>query len=695
MNLNIQEIFSRAMGLMQAGRVEEAELLLKELIQIDSNHHDAYHLLGIIYAGREKFDQAQIYFKEALRICPENPVYNSNYANSLQDSWKVEESFSYYRKAIQLNPDFVDAYFNLGNAYRKTQRFNEALESYAKALQINPSYIKALINIATVYEATKKFNEAINTLKDALKLDSHSYEVLSTIAILFASQKDYPQAMTYFKQAFDTGKADDKFYSNYGTVCTDMNNPKEAAVAFLKAAEIAPSKHASIGRALHQKMLIADWLGTTELNQEIVRRLHSKEDVVDPFGYMGYSESEADLQIAGTVYLKNKFPELPADFKIKKYPRHAKIKIAYVSGEYREHANGSLMTGLIECHDKNKFEVIGLDNGRGDDSSLRRRLLNAFDEFIDINNISDIDLTLQLREREVDILFNLNGFFGAHRTGLFANRAAPIQINFLGCPGTMGVDYMDYLIADNVVIPKSSYQYYDEKIISLPHTYQINDSKRPEVRIGALRKNWNLPEEAFVFCCFNNVYKITPHTFKRWMQILKRVPSSVLWFYTNYDEAIQNLKREAENQGVNSERLIFSPYINMYEHLDRSALADLFLDSLPYNAHTSASDALWANVPVLTLQGKSFAGRVAASLLHAIEMPELITYTEQEFEDRAVDLATHPEKLTALKVKLSKNRLTTPLFDTKLYTKHFESALIEAYERYQSDLPPAHIEVKP
>jgi predicted O-linked N-acetylglucosamine transferase (SPINDLY family) len=259
----------------------------------------------------------------------------------------------------------------------------------------------------------------------------------------------------------------------------------------------------------------------------------------------------------------------------------------------------------------------------------------------------------------------------------------------------MGVDYMDYLIADSVVIPKESYPYYDEKIISLPHSYQINDSKRPELKRTITRQECGLPEGAFVFCCFNNIYKITPETLKRWMKVLKRVPNSVMWFYFNHSEAPENLKREAQALGIDASRLIFSPYIKMSEHIERNVLADLFLDSLPYNAHTTASDALWANVPVLTLQGKSFAGRVAASLLHAVEMPELITYTEQEFEDKAVDLATHPEKLAALKVKLSKNRLTTPLFDTKLYTKHFEAALIEAYERYQSDLPPAHIEVKP
>ena len=693
--LTTEQFIQKAAELMQSGEVEDAEKLLKEALLSNPESADLNELLGLIYAGREDYFTAQNYFKQALHLSPTNPVYISNYGNTLKDTWKIEESLAYYQKALKLKPDFPDAYFNMGNSLRKLQRFPEALHYYDLVKRYDPHYLKAYINTAVVYEGTKQIDRAIAEMLSAKKFAPQAFEVLSYLAVLYSFKKDYENGMMYFKQAFATGRADDKFFLNYGTVCVELNQPAEAARAFLRSAELSPSKNATLGRALHQKMLIADWTGTKELNDEIVRRLALGEDVADPFGYMGYSDSERDLQLAATLYLDKKFPALPKDIVAPKYPRHKRIKIAYVSGEFREHANGSLMTGLIECHDKEKFEVLGLDSGDGDDSQLRRRLDAAFDEFIDIRNIGDFELMQQLRAKEVDILFNLNGFFGLHRTGLFSNRSAPIQINFLGCPGTMGVDYMDYLVADNIVIPKTSYQYYNEKIISLPHSYQINDSKRPELKRTITRKECGLPEDAFVFCCFNNIYKITPSTFQRWMKILQRVPNSVMWFYYNYPEAPENLKREAQALGVDASRLIFSPYIKMSEHIERNVLADLFLDSLPYNAHTTSSDALWANVPVLTLQGKSFAGRVAASLLHAIEMPELITYNQQEFEDRAVDLATHPEKLAALKLKLSKNRLTTPLFDTKLYTKHFEAALIEAYERYQSDLPPAHIEVKP
>ena len=695
MTNELEALIQRGIILFESGKVQDSENLLKELSENYPFECDVFNILGAIYARQRRFAEARPHLKKAINLQPNNPIFNSNYGNLLQDIGEIEESLPYYFKALEIKPDFDDALYNLGNALRKLERFNEALIFLKKAKEINRNYVKAYISSAFIYEKIKNLDLAVHELEEAEKIDPDSYDLLSNLAVFHTFKKNYPLAVSYFKKAFETGKADATFFANYGTACVEMQNPQEAIRAYLKSAELEPANHESLGRGLHQKMIIADWSDINELNTEIVKRIQLDQNVVDPFGYMGFSDSEADLSRAATTYLINKFKTDSIKTNLVKYPQHKKIKIAYVSGEFRDHANGSLMTGLIECHDKEKFEVIGLDNGHGDDGDLRRRLTASFDEFLDIRGIGDFDLTQQLRAKEVDILFNLNGFFGAHRTGIFANRAAPIQINFLGCPGTMGVDYMDYLVADPVVIPESSYQHYTEKIILMPHSYQINDSKRPELKRKLTRKDCGLPEGKFIFNCFNNIYKITPPTFQRWMRILNRVPGSILWFYNNFPEAEVNLRREAQALGVDPSRLFFSPYIKMYDHLERYALADLFLDSLPYNAHTSASDALWANLPVLTLQGKSFAGRVAASLLHAIEMPELITYTEQEFEDRAVDISTHPEKLAALKVKLAKNRLTTPLFNTKLYTKHFESALIEAYERYQSDLPPAHIEVKP
>ena len=411
MNQGANQRLSTALDYMQSGKVHDAEILLREIIKSEVDCDDAYHVLGLIYAGREEFNNAKECFKEAMRIKPDNPVYLSNYANTLQDTWNVEESLPYYKKALDINPEFVDGLYNMGNSLRKLQRFSEALHFYNLAKKVNPKYIRCYVNIAFIFESMRQLDRAIEELFAALRIEPNSYETLVSLATLFSNKKDYDQSMIYFKKAFETGLADDKFFINYGLTCVDNNQPAEAAKAFLKSAEISPSKNSALGKGLHQKMLIADWVGIKELNSEIVRRLRMKEDVADPFGYMGISDSESDLQLVGCAYLNKKFPVLPRDFIAPKYPRHKKIKIAYVSGEFREHANGSLMTGLIECHDKEKFEVIGLDNGSGDQSDLRRRLIASFDEYIDIREIGDFDLMKQLQSKEVDILFNLNGFF--------------------------------------------------------------------------------------------------------------------------------------------------------------------------------------------------------------------------------------------------------------------------------------------
>ena len=324
---------------------------------------------------------------------------------------------------------------------------------------------------------------------------------------------------------------------------------------------------------------------------------------------------------------------------------------------------------------------------------MRQRLKVAFDKFIDVRNMSDRDVALLARSLEIDIGIDLNGFTEGERTDIFAMRAAPIQVSYLGYPGTMGADYIDYLIADPTLISASHQPHYTEKIVYLPNSYQPNDRKRRISDKVFTRAEAGLPQEGFVFCCFNNNYKITPDIFESWMRILGRVGGSVLWLFEDNEIAARNLKKEASVRDIDPERLVFARHMALPEHLARHRLADLFLDTLPYNAHTTASDALWAGLPVLTQIGETFAGRVAASLLNAVRLPELITTTRDAYEELAVELATDPAKLAGIKQKLSDNRLTTPLFDTELFAKHIEAAYMQMYERYQAGLPPDHIHV--
>lgn len=325
---------------------------------------------------------------------------------------------------------------------------------------------------------------------------------------------------------------------------------------------------------------------------------------------------------------------------------------------------------------------------------MRSRLLSAFDQFIDVRDKSDMQIAQLAREMKIDIAIDLQGYQTMHRTGIFACRAAPVQVSFLAYPGTLGAEYIDYLIADSTLIPPESRPHYAEKIAYLPNSYQVNDRQRTISAKQFTRQDFGLPQTAFVFCCFNHQYKISPQTFDGWMQILRQVDGSVLWLLDPGSSAVGNLRQEAEKRGVSGERLVFARFMNLPEHLARHRMADLFLDTLPYNAHTTASDALWAGLPVLTCTGASFASRVAASLLKAVRQPEMIVSSQDEYVRRAIELASHPHMLAEIRRKLEHNRLTTPLFDTALFTRHIEKAYTSMHDRRQADLPPEHIVVQ-
>ncbi len=335
--------------------------------------------------------------------------------------------------------------------------------------------------------------------------------------------------------------------------------------------------------------------------------------------------------------------------------------------------------------------MFGIDNGWDDRSEIRKRINASAHKIIDIRGLSDASAAEAIRENEIDILINLNGYFGEERTRVFAQRPAPIQVNYLGFPGTLGAPYIDYIIGDQIVVPPDHRKFYTEKTVYLPHCYQANDCKKVIGSYKITRVDCGLPDNAFVFCCFNNNYKIVPTVFESWMRILDRIDDSVLWLTEDNAAAALNLKQEASARGIGPERLVFAKRLPLADHLARHRLADLFLDTLPYNAHTTGSDALWAGLPVLTLIGETFAGRVGASLLSAIGLPELITSTPQEYETLAIELAKSPEKMATIRHKLANNRLTTPLFDTPQFTRHIEAAYVAMYERFRSNMPVEHI----
>ena len=441
-------------------------------------------------------------------------------------------------------------------------------------------------------------------------------------------------------------------------------------------------------------MYLCNWNNFDGECSHLIASVKDRKNGVSPFVFLAIPSSSEDQLKCVKIWVADKCPpsEKPT-WQGNRYD-HDRIRVAYLSADFRQHPVSFLTAGMFECHDKSRFDITAISFGPDDSSELRQRLKVSFDRFIDAKTFSDEQIANLVRSSEVDILVDLMGFTADFRTTILARRPAPIQVNYLGYAGTMGAKYIDYILADRVVIPEEKREFYVEKVVYLPDSFMGSDSKRRISERLPLRSECSLPKTGFVFCSFNQSLKISPHMFDIWMRLLCQLDNSVLWLSNMNETAIRNLEREAQNRGVDPSRLIFAQLVPRNEdHLARYRLADLFLDTLPYNAHTTTSDALWAGLPVLTCIGETFAGRVAASLLNAIGLPELITTTAKAYEQMAIDLATHPEKLAAIKRKLAENRQTTPLFDTKLYTKHIEAAYSAMYERYQAGLAPEHITI--
>jgi predicted O-linked N-acetylglucosamine transferase (SPINDLY family) len=412
----------------------------------------------------------------------------------------------------------------------------------------------------------------------------------------------------------------------------------------------------------------------------IIHSINENKSVIVPFPLLALTDDPQLHKTAAQNYATSK-PYQKGDLSNLKpiEEKTEKIRIGYYSADFHNHATAYLIAEMIEQHDRDRFEIYGFSYGPISSDEMRTRLYHAFDEYIDVSQYGDRQIASLSRVLGIDIAVDLKGYTEGSRMGIFIDRCAPIQVSYLGFPGTTMLPEIDYIVCDEIVAPKGSEFDYSEKIIRLPHCYQANDSKRKISDREFTRKELNLPDQATVFCCFNNNYKILPDTFNSWMHILESVPNSVLWLLSDNIWAETNLQKEATTRGINPSRLIFAKRMPLADHLARFKQADLFLDTFPYNAHTTASDALWAGVPVLTKSGRSFASRVAASLLTNIGLPELITTSKHDFEKKAIELAKNPDQLEKLRAKIGACRTTSPLFNTTKFIKDFEEKMIQIY----------------
>jgi len=548
----------------------------------------------------------------------------------------------------------------VGAAHKSLRNYDSAIESLTRAIRLQPDYAEAYNNLGAACHDIGLYEEAI---------------------------ANYTQATTHDPDFFEA-------WNNLGNVLTEAGRSEEAIASFRQAIRIKPDFSMAFASLVFQLAQVCDW-DALRVHAAAIAQLGLHNKQVFPFSLLPNADNPAHHRQRSELYARNTFQthQLPAITRPDGPPR--RLRIGYFSAEFRDHATMYLMARLFELHDRDRFAIHAYSYGRVASDSMRRRIEAAVDAFHDVHHLTDREIAELCRSHEIDIAVDLKGYTQFSRLGIFSYRIAPVQISYLGYPGTTGASFMDYVIADEVVIPEDQRIHYSEQIIYLPHSYQVNDGERTISEKVPSRLEAGLPEEEFVFCCFNNNFKIGPREFDIWMRLLQQVNGSVLWLFSSSKTAEANLRQQAALRDVDPSRVVFAEKIPHAEHLARHRLADLFLDTFNYNAHTTASDALWTGLPLVTKAGEGFAARVAASLLRAIELPELITTSESEYERLALDLALHPQRLIALREKLAANRLTTPLFNTALFTQHIESAYQQAYQHYFAGEPPGTILVQP
>jgi len=656
---DLAELLQQATTLHQRGQLADAERCYRQVLNARRDHPEARHFLGILRFQQGRSAEALELIGAALTTKPDYAEAYYNRGNILAKLGRYEAALASYDAALALQPGSAEVHHNRGNALFKLERHEEALAAFGKALAIEPTHIAALNSRGTVLKDLRRYDEALASYDSALALRHDHADTLYNRGNLFKEIKRFEDSLASYAKA--------------QAVMRDH-----------------PDKFGIIDPAL----ATCDWARSDGLADAIRADLAAGKSSVTPFTLVGYCDDPVlHLQCAKN-FVGDRIPVRPQSLWNGTRYRHERIRIAYLSADFRAHATAFLIAELFERHDRTRFEVLGVSFGADDGSEIRSRLVRSFDAFHDVRARNDREIATLLRELEVDIAVDLKGFTHESRPEIFAHRPAPIQVGYLGYPGTIGADFLDYILADPVVLPLDQQPLYAEKIVQLPDCYQVNDSKRVVAAETPTREAAGLPETGFVFCCFNNNYKIRRPVFDVWMRLLNGVPGSVLWLLRDNEAAGRNLRNEAAARGIDPTRLIFADRATLEDHLARHRLADLFLDTLPYNAHTTASDALWTGLPVVTCQGNAFAGRVAASLLNAIGLPELVTHNLSDYEALALRLATDPAALKAVREKLARNRTTHPLFDTDRFRRNIEAAYLRMWETWQRGEPaqPFHIE---
>lgn len=603
---------------------------------------------------------AEHMFKEFLAVYPGNPIATYSIAVILLQRKDRAEALRLLQIGVQSAPGFAPLWLAKASCEQGLGLREEALKSYDQALQIKPDYIEALVNSGALLREMHRHIEALQRFQTALSHDPDCQNALGNSAILLSEFKQLDQSIA----------------------------------ALQRLLQLNPDYDYGLGLLSYERLHACDWTDHDQLQRAIIAGLREGKRTCKSLGLMALSDDAADHQRCARIFSAHHLPESPPPlWKGERY-QHERIRIAYLSPDLREHPVGHLMAGIFEHHDRHRFETIAVSLGVDDQSRLRERMVKAFDHFIDARAMSSRHIAETLRDMEVDVLIDLAGYTSDSRSDVLAYRPAPAHVNYLGYPGTLGYKEMDYIIADRCVIPPDHQRFYDERVLYLPDAYLPTDDSVRIAERTPTRAECGLPEDAFVFCSFCHDYKINPHLFDRWMRILQAVPGSVLWLMSRNERSQANLRQAAQERGVSPERLVFASRVPRVEdHLARYRQANLFLDTHPYNAHTTAADALMSGLPVLTYLGNSFPSRVAASLLQTVGLHELVTHSHDEYEQAAIRLAQQPAQLQDIQARLQRDRAGSGLFNTPAFCRHLEALYTQIW--YEGQLQAAQLQHSP
>jgi len=671
-------------------KLEQAVSCYRKALAIQPDYAEVHVLLGNIFKEQGELDDALDCYRKALALRPDSFEINNNLGSTFHDQGNLNEAETCYRKALELNPEYVEANNNLGVIFRKRGKLSEAEACYRKVLALRPDSPATCNNLANLFRLQGNLDEAIAYYRKALELKPDDAEVYNNLGAIFQDHLNMDDAVACFSKALMLRPNDPGIHNNLGFALQVQGKPDEALSCFRQAIALKSDFHAAKINLVHLMQLVCEWKDLQLLSEEVRRSVRelppTGENRIPPFSFLAVSGSTpSEQKLCASNWAQGVCQNLNLNreamgFNFRREPRQ-KIHIGYLSADFRNHPVAHLMAEVIKIHDREHFRISAYSYGPDDASgAMRKRLERAFDRFVDIREFTHEAAARQIYADQVDILVDLTGYTQFHRSAILALRPAPVQAEYLGYLGTMGADFMDYIIADRFLIPPEHQRFFSEKVAYLS-SYQAND-RQSAIAETPTRKSCGLPEEGIVFCCFNQTYKILPDIFEIWMRLLKAVPGSVFWIFAPNPVAISNLQREAQAKGVAPERLIFAESVPLDKHLARLKCADLFLDTLPYNAGTTASNALWAGLPVITCTGETFSSRMAGSLLIALDVPELITYNLEDYYALALELATDKNKYTGIRNKIMANRESARLFDSTKFTRDLENVYQRMWDEY-------------